>query len=55
MAWLVCPLGAAACVYVMLGLPSTAWYRFGIWMVVGVVFYFLYGFRNSKLSRASSA
>jgi APA family basic amino acid/polyamine antiporter len=55
MAWLVCPLGAAACVYVMLGLPSTAWYRFGIWMTVGVVFYFLYGFRHSKLSSASGS
>jgi APA family basic amino acid/polyamine antiporter len=52
--WLVAPLGALACVYVMYGLPRTAWIRFGIWMAVGVVFYFSYGYRHSKLrSRAA--
>ena len=33
----------------MPGLPTTAWVRFGIWMVVGVVIYFFYGVRNSVL------
>jgi APA family basic amino acid/polyamine antiporter len=49
--WLVAPAGALACLYVMLGLPATAWYRFGVWMLAGVVIYFAYGFRHSKLAR----
>ena len=46
--WVVAPLGALACIYVMTGLPTTAWVRFGIWMAVGMVFYFAYGYRNSR-------
>jgi APA family basic amino acid/polyamine antiporter len=42
-------LGAAACVYVMRGLPVHAWERFGIWLAAGLVFYFVYGHRKSKL------
>jgi APA family basic amino acid/polyamine antiporter len=52
--YVVSPLGALACLYVMWGLPRTAWYRFGIWMVIGTVFYFAYGFRNSRLAGRSS-
>jgi APA family basic amino acid/polyamine antiporter len=48
--WLVAPLGAVACVYVMWWLPRATWYRFGIWMAIGIVFYFLYGFRHSRLA-----
>jgi APA family basic amino acid/polyamine antiporter len=47
--WLVAPLGAISCVVVMLGLPATAWKRFGVWMVLGVAIYFLYGIRHSRL------
>jgi len=47
--WLVAPLGAAACVVVMLGLPAMAWVRFGVWMTIGVAIYFLYGIRHSRL------
>ena len=54
-AWLVAPLGAAACVYVMTGLPWAAWYRFGGWMALGAVVYFLYGYRNSVLGRRTPA
>ena len=49
-AWLVAPLGAVSCLYVMKGLPTIAWYRFGVWMLVGVVFYFSYGFGHSGLA-----
>jgi APA family basic amino acid/polyamine antiporter len=51
--WVVCLLSAAGCVYIMLGLPRTAWERFAVWLVIGLVLYFSYGFRNSRL-RASS-
>ncbi len=42
-------LGAAACLYTMKGLPTHAWERFGIWLAVGLVLYFVYGFQNSRL------
>jgi basic amino acid/polyamine antiporter, APA family len=51
--WLVAPLGAVACVVVMLGLPTTAWIRFGVWMALGTLVYFLYGVRHSRLRSPS--
>jgi APA family basic amino acid/polyamine antiporter len=53
--WLVAPLGAAACLFVMWGLPRAAWIRFGTWMLLGVVLYFAYGFRHSRLAAAGRA
>jgi len=47
--FLVTVLGAAACFYVMWGLPGVTWKRFGYWLVIGLVLYVSYGFRNSKL------
>src|SRR2546421_6490881 len=47
--WPVCVLSAAGCVYIMLGLPSTAWERFGIWLIIGLALYFTYGFTHSRL------
>jgi APA family basic amino acid/polyamine antiporter len=47
--------GAAACLYVMKGLPLHAWERFGIWLALGLLFYALYGYRNSRLRRAAGA
>jgi APA family basic amino acid/polyamine antiporter len=47
--WPVALCGAAACVYTMKGLPTQAWERFGIWLGVGLLLYFVYGYRNSKL------
>jgi APA family basic amino acid/polyamine antiporter len=47
--WLVAPLGAASCLYVMLGLPLVAWVRFGLWMTAGIGLYFGYGFWRSRL------
>lgn len=46
---LVAITGALACIYVMFGLPTHAWERFGVWLVVGLALYFGYGYRNSKL------
>jgi len=50
--WVVAPLGIVACLFVMLGLPRQAWERFGIWLVIGVVLYALYGHRHSRLRNA---
>src|SRR5213593_2835591 len=47
--WPVCVLSAAGCVFIMYGLPRTAWWRFGWWLAIGLVLYFTYGFSHSKL------
>jgi APA family basic amino acid/polyamine antiporter len=47
--WPVCTLSAAGCLFIMYGLPGTAWERFGIWLIIGLVLYFAYGFKHSKL------
>jgi APA family basic amino acid/polyamine antiporter len=47
--WPVCVLSATGCVFIMYGLPRSAWERFGIWLMIGLAFYFLYGFRHSRI------
>jgi APA family basic amino acid/polyamine antiporter len=42
-------LGIGMCVYLMLGLPTITWIRFGVWLLVGLVLYFTYGFWKSRL------
>ncbi|MFE2225211.1 amino acid permease [Streptomyces kronopolitis] len=42
-------LSVLASVWLMLNLPAETWVRFGIWMVVGFVIYFLYGRSHSRL------
>ena len=49
--WVVAPVGAVACLLVMSWLPPTAWERFALWLAVGLVLYFAYGFKNSTLRR----
>jgi APA family basic amino acid/polyamine antiporter len=52
--WPVCLGGAAACIFVMWGLPRQAWERFGWWLLIGLMLYFVYGYRNSTLRRAAA-
>ena len=47
--WAVSLAGASACLHVMAGLPRHAWERFGIWLAPGLLVYFAYGYRHSKL------
>jgi basic amino acid/polyamine antiporter, APA family len=47
--WPVAIGGAVLCVVTMAGLPRSAWERFGVWLVVGLVLYGAYGFRRSRL------
>ena len=46
-------LGVVACLYLMFGLPWSAWRRFGWWLVIGLTFYGLYGHRRSRLNAGS--
>ncbi len=48
-------LGVMCCTYLMTELGITNWIRFGIWLAAGVVIYFLYSYRHSKLHRREEA
>ncbi|HEV7908501.1 MAG TPA: amino acid permease C-terminal domain-containing protein, partial [Pseudonocardiaceae bacterium] len=42
-------LAVLASFYLMLNLPGATWIRFVVWMAVGLVVYFAYGARHSRL------
>jgi APA family basic amino acid/polyamine antiporter len=42
-------LSAVVALLLMLGLPRATWERLFIWMAIGVVMYFAYGYRRSRL------
>jgi basic amino acid/polyamine antiporter, APA family len=48
-------LSALVAFILMLGLPRATWERLIIWMVIGIVFYFAYGYRRSRLRAATAA
>jgi len=47
--WFVAPMGALSALYLMISLPWRTWERLIIWFVIGMVIYFFYGARRSKL------
>jgi len=50
--WVVAPLGALSALYLMIALPWRTWERLINWFVIGMVIYFFYGVRRSKLGQA---
>src|SRR5262249_2271409 len=50
---LVPVLGIVTCILLMAGLPLLTWYRFVLWLAVGLVLYFVYGMRRSRLAARS--
>lgn len=47
---LVPVLGVACCLYLMVEIPANSWIVFFGWMGLGLMIYFLYGNKNSKLN-----
>ena len=48
---LIPALGILSCGALMAFLPAATWIRFGIWIVVGIVFYFIYSMHHSNLNK----
>ena len=42
-------VGTAVCLYLITGLQLATWMRYGIWFLVGLFVYAIYGFQNSRL------
>ncbi|MET3112611.1 APA family basic amino acid/polyamine antiporter [Pedobacter sp. CG_S7] len=46
-------LGLLSCLYMMCELGISNWIGFGIWLLIGLVVYFMYGYKHSKLNAIS--
>ena len=44
-------IGAGLCIYLMTQLEGVTWLRFGIWLVLGLIIYAVYGRTHSRLQR----
>ena len=42
-------IGALLAIFLMKYLEAATWIRFGAWLLIGVVIYFAYGIRHSRL------
>jgi APA family basic amino acid/polyamine antiporter len=49
--WLLPVLGAASCIFLMVYLPPSSWWRFIGWLVLGMSIYFSYGYSQSLVGR----
>ncbi len=47
-------LGLISCFYLMTELGTTNWIRFIVWLIIGLIIYFSYGIKNSRLGNKSS-
>jgi len=50
-AWLLPMMGAVSCVFLMVYLPPTSWWRFVAWLMIGLSVYLSYGYAKSVLGR----
>ena len=51
MVWFVAPAGALSALALMASLPLMTWVRLFVWFAIGMVVYFSYGVRRSKLAQ----
>jgi hypothetical protein len=42
-------MGLITCLYLLTGMTAMNWAWFGAWLLIGLVVYFLYGYKKSKL------
>jgi APA family basic amino acid/polyamine antiporter len=49
--WFVAPAGAVSALALMIALPWRTWQRLIVWFLIGMVVYFFYGVRRSKLAQ----
>ncbi len=43
-------LGVLSCMYLLIEIPAVSWFWFFVWMAVGLMIYFLYGYRHSIIA-----
>lgn len=43
-------MGVLFCLYLLIEIPVKSWLVFFVWMSLGLIIYFLYGYRNSRLA-----
>jgi basic amino acid/polyamine antiporter, APA family len=48
-------IGGLLCIYLMTKLEAVTWLRFGLWLLIGLVIYFMYGRTHSKLQRGEGS
>jgi APA family basic amino acid/polyamine antiporter len=46
--------GALVCLALMLSMPEGSWLRLFLWLILGLVVYFLYAWRSGRLTAAES-
>lgn len=44
-------LGLTSCLYLLTGMTHNNWLWFGLWFAIGLLIYFFYGMKNSKLEQ----
>lgn len=44
-------IGIGLIIYLMFQLPAATWWRFGIWLILGLAIYYTYGRHHSRLQR----
>ena len=47
-------IGLSSCLYLLTGMSHENWFWFGLWFAVGLVIYFLYGYKNSRLNQTTN-
>ena len=47
-------IGLLSCFYLLTGMGWTNWAMFGVWLAIGLIIYFLYGYRKSKLAEPAN-
>jgi amino acid transporter len=53
--WSLIPvLGVVTCLFLMAEVPLKSWALFSVWLIVGLILYFTYGLKNSKLNALKS-